>query len=198
MNFILEIKSISYTKLQIISMIVLTGVIAFSSCKKEDTGVPSHNDTFILTSPAIGPDSLLPAEYTCDGPASTLPLEWSGSPSNTAYFALRMYHLASPTDVHWYWLIYDIPPDVRNLVKNETGTGTLGTNSVNEQLAYAPPCSQGPGRKNYILTIYALSSRAKVIVPPEQVDMSVFLDSINDNILDSATMTVWYSRDVKK
>jgi phosphatidylethanolamine-binding protein (PEBP) family uncharacterized protein len=183
--------------LRICGLILLAGILTFNSCKKEENGTPSPTNTFVLTSPAIGPDSLLPAEYTCDGAASTLPLEWSGYPVDTKYFALLMHHEASLSDIHWYWIIYDIPPDVHALPKNVTGIGTPGTNSVNGRLEYAPPCSQGPGRKDYILTVYALSEKVEVTVPAEEVDMEVFLDAIKDITLVSASITVWYSRDNK-
>jgi phosphatidylethanolamine-binding protein (PEBP) family uncharacterized protein len=183
--------------LRICGILILAGILTFNSCKKEESGTPSPTNTFVLTSPAIGPDSLLPVEYTCDGAASTLPLEWNGYPADTKYFALLMHHEASPTDIHWYWIIYDIPPDVYALPKNVTGIGTPGTNSVNGRLEYAPPCSQGPGRKDYILTVYALSEKVEVTVPAEEVDMEVFLDAIKDITLDSAGMTVWYSRNDK-
>jgi phosphatidylethanolamine-binding protein (PEBP) family uncharacterized protein len=183
--------------LRICSFIIASGIITLNSCKKEENLIPHQTDTFVLTSAAIGPDSLLPLEYTCDGAASTLPLEWSGYPAETKYFALLMYHEASPVDIHWYWIIYNIPSDVNSFQKNATGIGTPGTNSVNGRLQYAPPCSQGPGRKDYMLTVFALSEKVEVTVPPEEVDMEVFLNSIQDITIKSASMTVWYARNVK-
>jgi phosphatidylethanolamine-binding protein (PEBP) family uncharacterized protein len=170
--------------------------ISFFSCEKQDNTKAKPDSGFFLSSPAVGADSLLPTEYTCDGESSTLPLQWSGFPSNTVSFALIMHHVASPADIHWYWVLYDIPLTVTSLPKNATNAGILGTNSVNDQTEYAPPCSQGPGRKDYILTIYALSGMPEIKVPPDSVDMDYLLNAIRGITISSASMTVWYSRGI--
>ena len=64
-----------------------------------------------------------------------------------------MHHIA-PDMTKWYWVLYNIPADVSKLPKNVKGIGTLGNNSVNDELAYAPPHSKGPGAKKY--TLHAL------------------------------------------
>jgi phosphatidylethanolamine-binding protein (PEBP) family uncharacterized protein len=147
-----------------------------------------------LTSPDIKADGLLPMEYTCDGASSTLALEWSGAPAGTKSYAVTMHHLAGPDDIHWYWEVYDIPASVTSLPKNMTGIGVLGNNSVNGQLAYTPPCSKGPGPKEYIYTVYALSADPQFTVPASQVNRAVLLDAIQDITLDSAELHVIYSR----
>jgi gluconolactonase len=149
---------------------------------------------FMLTSPDIASDGLLPQEYTCDGAANTLALSWSGAPERTKSFALIMHHEASPTDIHWYWVVYNIPADVNSLPKNITGIGTLGNNSVNGRTEYTPPCSKGPGPKIYTYTVYALSAEPQLSVPASQVNRAVLLDAIRDITLSSAELNVTYSR----
>ncbi|HLN19451.1 MAG TPA: YbhB/YbcL family Raf kinase inhibitor-like protein [Bacteroidales bacterium] len=174
--------------------ITILVVSIFLHCRKSEDPV---QEDFILSSPDIKADSLLPVDYTCDGVSATLPLQWSGEPDGTAAFALIMHHTASPTDIHWYWVIYNILPTVHSLPRNVTGIGTLGTNSVNDRNNYAPPCSQGPGIKAYTYTIYALSSNPDISVPQTSVTRDVLLDAINGITLSSAKMTVYYSRNVK-
>jgi Raf kinase inhibitor-like YbhB/YbcL family protein len=149
---------------------------------------------FTLTSPDIAGDGLLPEEYTCDGAANTLALSWSGAPEGTKSFAVIMHHVASPEDIHWYWVVYNIPADVTSLPKNMTGTGTLGNNSVNGRTEYTPPCSKGPGSKTYTYTVYALSAEPQLSVPASQVTRAVLLDAIHDITLASAELNVTYSR----
>jgi phosphatidylethanolamine-binding protein (PEBP) family uncharacterized protein len=167
--------------------------ISLTNCQKESESQPTFNE-FTLTSSAIGQDSLLPVEYTCDGESNTLPLEWYGFPDATKSFVLIMHHEASPTDIHWYWLLYHMPATVTSLPKNVTGVGTLGTNSVNDRLEYAPPCSQGPGIKKYTYTVYALSEDVTITVDPELVDRETLLDAIKDITISTASMNVYYSR----
>ena len=154
----------------------------------------SNLSGFRLTSSDISEGGALPAEYTCDGAANTLALSWKGAPAETQSFAVVMHHEASPTDIHWYWVIYDIPVRVTGLPKNMTGTGTLGNNSVNGKTAYAPPCSKGPGAKTYIYTVYALSAPPQIAVPTDQVTRAVLLDAIQDITLASAELHVTYTR----
>jgi phosphatidylethanolamine-binding protein (PEBP) family uncharacterized protein len=149
---------------------------------------------FALTSPDVSGDGRLPVEYTCDGASSTLPLAWSGAPDGTKSFAVIMHHVAGPEDVHWYWVLYNIPTDITSLSKNSTGIGMLGTNSVNDRNEYAPPCSKGPGDKVYTYTIYALSAQPKFTVPVSQINREVLLEAIKDITLSSAELNVTYAR----
>ncbi len=174
-------------------LLLLSFTLSIVACEKQNQN-ESDTSTFKLTSSAIGVDSLLPADYTCDGVSATLPLGWSGYPESTKCFVLIMHHEASPTDIHWYWLVYNIPITVNSVDRNEAGFGTLGTNSVNDHLEYAPPCSQGPGIKMYTLTIYALSDNIAISVDPSLVDRETLLEAIKDITISSAHMNVYYSR----
>jgi hypothetical protein len=78
-----------------VSEIALSIILILWSCRKDYTSI-QDNAGFILSSTEIGADSLLPVDYTCDGAAATLPLRWTGAPSNTFCFALIMHHEASP------------------------------------------------------------------------------------------------------
>jgi Raf kinase inhibitor-like YbhB/YbcL family protein len=183
--------------LQRVSTVLILLAVIVISCKKDEEVPPNQVTNFKLSSPEIKADSLLPADYTCDGSSSTLPLQWTGYPSNTAYFAVIMHHVASPTDIHWYWILYNIPPTITSLPKNVSQVGTLGSNSVNDKTEYAPPCSQGPGLKAYTITVYALSEKVTINVAPAAVNREVLLNAMQGKILATASMTVWYSRIVK-
>jgi len=149
---------------------------------------------FTLSSPAVGADGKLPVEYTCDGNSAAPPLAWTGAPAETKGFAVIMHHVASPEDVHWYWVLYDIPADVTSLVINSSGIGTAGTNSVNKRMVYAPPCSKGPGDKVYTITVYALSGKPQINVPASEVNREKLLEAIQSITLGSAELKVTYAR----
>jgi formylglycine-generating enzyme required for sulfatase activity/phosphatidylethanolamine-binding protein (PEBP) family uncharacterized protein len=148
---------------------------------------------FVLHSPEVTDGGALPKDYTGDGSSATLPLKWSGAPDGTKSYALIMHHQA-PDQIKWYWILYHIPADVKSLPKNVQDIGTLGGNSVNNRAGYAPPHSKGPGAKNYIYTLYALSSDPQPKVPAAQVSRDFLLESIKDKILASAELRVVYSR----
>ncbi len=166
-------------------------VLANASVASEES--PSTDD-FILASPDLPTDARLPVEYTCDGSGSSLALSWSGAPTGTASYAVVMHHVAALDDVHWYWILFDIPADVNSLAKNVIGVGTLGNNVNNGLAEYSPPCSQGPGDKEYIYTVYALSAEPQITAPSEQIDRALLLDAIQGITLASAELRVVYAR----
>jgi gluconolactonase len=172
-----------------------TAVYTLSSSDSANTSTISNASNvngFVLTSPDLTEGNRLPVEYTCDGASSTLALAWSGSPAGTQGYAVIMHHVAPDNAIHWYWVVYDIPADVTSFAKNMTGIVSLGTNSVNDQNAYAPPCSKGPGDKEYIYSVYALSAQPQITTSP--VNRAALLDGIKDITLASAELHVVYAR----
>lgn len=151
------------------------------------------NSSFVLRSSAVTNGGVLPTEFTGDGVAATLPLEWNGAPAGTKSYALIMHHEA-PDQTKWYWILYNLPADVRSLPRNVKAVGTLGNNSVNERTEYAAPHSKGPGAKTYILTVYALSAPPQITVPPTRVNREVLLAAMKDRILATAELSVTYTR----
>ena len=148
----------------------------------------------MLHSPEVAEGETLPKDYTGDGSSATLPLEWSGAPAGTRNFALIMHHVA-PDGIKWYWVLYNIPATVTRLPKNAQGIGTLGNNSVNKIVGYAPPHSKGPGPKKYTYTVYALSAPPKIGVAPSEVSRDVLLSAMKGLILASAELNVIYTRE---
>lgn len=155
---------------------------------------PQTTSGFTLTSTDVTDGGRLPIEYTCDGDGSTLPLAWSGAPVQTQSYAVIMHHVAAPDEIHWYWVLYNIPADVSSLPKDVSGIGTLGNNINNGLVEYSPPCSQGPGDKEYIYTVYALSAQPQITVPAAEVNRTVMLDAIKDITLASAELRTIYAR----
>lgn len=156
--------------------------------------IPKCSGQFVLRSSAVTNGGTLPVEFTGAGKSSTLPLEWTGAPPETKSYAVIMYHIDPRGLTKWYWILYNIPPDVHSLAKNAQGIGALGNNSVNHKTAYAPPHSKGPGPKTYVLTVYALSAPVQIPVPPSQVSRNVLLNAMKDLVLDSVELKFTYDR----
>ena len=153
-----------------------------------------RSGNFILTSSVVTNGGALPVEFTGDGASALPPLEWTGAPGGTKSFAVVMDHFPGPSDVKWYWTLYNIPADIHSLPKNARGIGVAGNNSVNRNLGYAPPHSKGPGAKTYFITVYALSAPVEISLPPAAVNRNVLLTAIKDRVLDSAQLKFTYDR----
>ena len=111
-----------------------------------------------VASPAFVNGGMYSVEFTGDGRGVSPPVEWSGAPEGTKYYALSLWHVPGPGDVKSYWLVYDIPGEVKGLVQNSSGVGKVGFNDKGMQ-GYDPMKSKGPGVKEYQITVYALSAK---------------------------------------
>ena len=162
---------------------------------RSDTGnEPRAGGSFVLSSSEVAVGGTLPKEFTGDGTGATLPLAWSGAPAGTRNYAVIMHHTDPRGVAKWYWVLYDIPAEIRGLPGNVRGIGTLGSNSVNGRREYAPPHSKGPGPKEYVYTVYALTAAPQPGVPPEKVTRDVLLAAMKDRTLATAELRVVYSR----
>ena len=148
---------------------------------------------FVLTSAAFLDKATLPATYTCDGAGTSPPLAWSGVPKGTQELALVMSTMARDGK-KWNWVLYRIPTTTRELATGETKVGTFGITSDGPNLAYSPPCSQGPGAKEYTFTLFALGAAASVPAQPSQVTGAALEEAASKALLASTSLTVSYTR----
>jgi phosphatidylethanolamine-binding protein (PEBP) family uncharacterized protein len=156
-------------------------------------GCSSAASGFTLSSPDMQPGGAMPVKFTCDGMSLSPSLSWTSGPAGTEGYAITMHHVPGPGDAHWYWVVYDIPPSVHSVPAGGPAPGSVGTNSVNSRLAYAPPCSKGPGPKLYTITVYALS-RSPGFAPGSAVSRDQLLVAIKNITLAESTIDVTYER----
>ena len=150
--------------------------------------------TFALSSDAVLDGNLLNQQFTCDGAGESPPLSWKNAPAGTKSFALTMHHYPpAGEEKHVYLVVYDLPATLDHLEAGIT-LGRWGSNTVNRKAAYTPPCSQGPGRKEYILTVYALLQAPVFTEAGGAVTMDALLEAVQDTTLATATLTVGYVR----
>ena len=171
-------------------------VLLFSieaTCFAQAPDPDAQASKFTLSSSAIGKDNVLPPEFTGDGAGISPPLKWTKGPAGTKSYAVIMHHIDREGLVKWYWTLWDIPPSVTELPKNSKKIGTLGTNEMNRDLAYAPPHSKGPGTRTYVITVYALLAVPKLDVPAWRVNRAVLLTAMKGLILDQAELKVTHT-----
>jgi len=161
------------------------------------TGVPGAGkvEGFVLTSPVVDGGGTYPVEYTGDGAGISPPLSWKGVPAGTQSLVLVMHHLDPGGKIKIYWTLHGIAPGVSGLEKNNRDTGTPGLNTIKNLAGYAPPHSKGPGPKNYVLTLYALSEVPKFDGSVGPVAPAVLFEAMKGHILAGADLKVVYSRE---
>jgi phosphatidylethanolamine-binding protein (PEBP) family uncharacterized protein len=156
-------------------------------------GAQPHAGPFTLTSASFVDGGTLPAEFTCDGVGHSPPLAWMGIPSGTKSLALLMTTEAKD-GLKWNWVLYGVPPTASSLAVASKGVGTCGLTSDGPALAYAPPCSAGPGAKLYTFTLYALSADPVLPAVPKDVTGAVLTSAIAPITLAKSAVTVSYTR----
>ncbi len=160
----------------------------------QTTSTPSNPTTSSLTlsSPAFLDGGLMGAQFTCDGAGVSPALEWKNAPEGTKSFALTMHHFPPNNEAkHVYMVVYDLSASTDHLEQGGT-LGSWGINTVNHNTAYTPPCSKGPGRKEYILTVYALSAAPVFSKPKSEITMDDLLTATTT--LATSSMRVGYAR----
>lgn len=155
---------------------------------------PAATGTFVLSSNA-GPDGgTLPDEYSCDGAGASPALSWSGAPAGTEEFALMMTTIPVDGSTRWNWVLYHIPASATGIARNDSAAGITGTGSHGTVMQYDPPCSQGPGAKQYTLTLYALSASPDLPADPAEVTGPVLTSAIAAKTLDRAVLNLYHER----
>lgn len=177
-------------------------LLALAACQGPASGPQGAPDggaadgrsaAFTLTSSSFMDGGTLPVDFTCDGAGRSPPLSWSDAPPGTAEYALLMTTLARD-GLKWNWVLHSIPAAAASLAAGSMGVGVAGITSDGPNLTYYPPCSQGPGAKEYTFTIYALSAHPELPMPASKVTGGVLGAAIGAITLASSKLTVSYTR----
>lgn len=172
----------------------LLGVIFFS-CKKDEAVTPSTApSTFEAYSSKFTANGEFPQKYTCDGASISPEIAWKNPPEGTKGYAITMHHIPPTGDKHVYMCVFNIASNVMLFPEANTTIGLWGINTVNGKNMYTPPCSQGPGAKIYVITVYALSEQPTITVAQNKITMDVLLDAISTKTLAKSVMSVSYTR----
>ncbi|MGB5485717.1 YbhB/YbcL family Raf kinase inhibitor-like protein [Parasphingorhabdus sp.] len=167
-------------------------VMLLAGCGYDSTGSAAPTpeataqDGFVLTSPALTDDGMLPADLKCTrdgGDGLTPPLEWTQVPAGTESLSIIMHHYPRDTvegkdPPSQYWLLWNIPVQTWALPRgNPASIGDEGADKDEKRTGYTSPCSPPGSRHEYIITLYALDG------PLDK------LPAHDDGNVDWATMT---------
>lgn len=143
-----------------------------------------------LSSSSIDADGLLSMDCSCDGRSLSPAIACKQLPKEAKYWAVSFWHTA-PDQEKSYWLVYDIPANVKEFRQGVSPPGTLGQND-RRRFDYDPVCSKGPGRKLYHLTVYALKDHPRW--PAGEKTRARFLEAIRGLVLAEETLDCEYAR----
>ena len=126
-----------------------------------------------LDSPAFEHGQPIPKRYTADGEDLSPPLKWSDPPVGTKELALIVDDPDAPTSDPWvHWVIYKLPPTLRQLpeglprqltITTGPAAGALqGHNSWSKPGWNGPSPPKGHGTHHYHFRIYALDKPLQI------------------------------------
>jgi Raf kinase inhibitor-like YbhB/YbcL family protein len=140
-------------------------------------------------------DGMIPEKYTCDGDDISPPLSWDSVPEETESIAVICDDPDAPMGTWVHWIVYDIPPETRELKENVTperemdNGGVQGMNDF-KKIGYGGPCPPS-GTHRYFFKIYALDSRMRL---NPGATKSQLLIAMEGHILEKGELIGKYSR----
>jgi Raf kinase inhibitor-like YbhB/YbcL family protein len=113
-----------------------------------------------LQSDSFSANGMIPMKYSCDGEAISPSLKWEDPPIETRSFTLIVDDPDAPNRTFVHWVLYDIPPQTRNLpeaVPSQPMPYNNGIHGKNDydRFGYGPPCPPN-GTHRYFFKLYAL------------------------------------------
>jgi Raf kinase inhibitor-like YbhB/YbcL family protein len=154
-------------------------------------------DTLTLSCPTFEAGQVIPSQYTCDGENISPPICWWGAPKTAQSLALIVDDPDASRGTWSHWLLYNIPPDWREIQEDmpdqsTPGWGILqGRNDFGE-IGYGGPCPPGGDSHRYFFRLYALDTRLDDLGLGMTRDK--FLKHIEGHILDQAEYIGRYQR----
>lgn len=185
------------------NLLKILAILFITSCQKTastsstvdtTTTTPTIANQIKFTGNGFVHNGTYPKTFTCDSIGVSPGLQWTNAPITTKSYAITMYHIPPGGGNHQYLVLYNIPATTSSIPDNSKAIGTFGINTVDGKPTYTPPCSQGPGAKVYVLTLYALNASPTIVVPNTQVTMEILRAGMSNKIVDSAVMSVTYTR----
>lgn len=142
-----------------------------------------------LTSTAFEDGGVIPSQHTCDGDDISPPLEISDVPPETQSLVLVMDDPDAPAGVWDHWVVFNIPPDTREIAEGHEPRGVHGK-GTSGNLKYEGPCP--PDREHrYFFHVYALDTELHL---PEGATKQEVEAAVQGHILDQAELIGRYER----
>jgi Raf kinase inhibitor-like YbhB/YbcL family protein len=138
---------------------------------------------------------MIPEKYTCDGSNVSPPLSWSGVPEGTQSLALISDDPDAPVGIWVHWVIFNIPPDVKELGENIPPdkflpNGSRQGNNDFKKIGYGGPCPPR-GTHRYYFKLYALDKKLDLDAGATKKEL---LQAMEGHILDESQLMGKYSR----
>jgi Raf kinase inhibitor-like YbhB/YbcL family protein len=149
-----------------------------------------------VLSPAFKDGDNIPDRFTCQGQDVSPALSWSEPPAGAKSFSLIMDDPDAPGGVFTHWVLFNIPPDSRELpevvpAESQLASGALQGKNDFGRIGYGGPCPP-PGRPHrYQFNLYALDRSLDLKAGSSKKQL---LEAMSGHILAQGRLTGTYQR----
>jgi Raf kinase inhibitor-like YbhB/YbcL family protein len=149
-----------------------------------------------LTSTAFQQGMTIPKQYTGDGADQSPPLRWSEPPSGTKSIALICDDPDAPRGTWVHWVLFNLPPQTRELEESVPTTATLGNGAKQGKndfgnIGYCGPAPPKGKPHRYYFKLYALDVPVEL---PSGVSKAQLMDAMKGHILAQGQLVGNYGR----
>ena len=151
--------------------------------------------TIKVTSSAFAQGGMIPSKYTADGQNISPPLKWEGLPDGVASIALISDDPDAPMGTWVHWVMWNIPPDKKELSENIPPDPKLPDGSIQgitdfKRHGYGGPAPPS-GTHRYYFKIYALNTKLDLPVSSTKAHL---LRAMEGHILTEGELMGKYKR----
>jgi unsaturated rhamnogalacturonyl hydrolase len=170
---------------------------ARTPCQQTDTNSDKGGKSMEIkiTSSVFDEGGMIPPKYTCDGDDISPPLKWDSVPQGTKSIALISDDPDAPRGTWVHWVLYNLPPDKRELPEALATDEKLPDGSrqgVTDfgRTGYGGPCPPS-GTHRYYFKMYALDT---VIQSDTLLNKNSLLQQMEGHILAQGQLMGRYKR----
>ncbi len=190
----------------VVTVILFIGFIAGISCSSGSPKTENTDKTEIkkvsadwkITSPAFDDGEYIPDKYTCEGKNVSPPLKWTDPPEGAKSLALIVDDPDAPAGVFTHWLLYSLPPEVKELHEGMPTERKLsefvntfqGMNDF-KTIGYNGPCPPAGAPHHYHFKLYALDAELNIEHGAKKNELE---NAMQEHILAKTELTGIYER----
>lgn len=180
------------------TILLLFSLVLITCPSKHWTAEPPQGgaEGFKFAAAAFEPGGAIPKQFTCEGSDKSPALKWTGRPVGTKSFALIVDDPDAPGGTWVHWVLYDLPPDRRELAEGLPKDAELESGARHGQndfgrLGYGGPCPPPGSEHRYFFKLYALDSKMRLKSGATKADLE---NAMKGHILARAEFIGRYRR----
>jgi len=135
-------------------------------------------------------NSMIPAQYTCDGDGKRVPLKIFGVPESAKSLALIVDDPDAPNGDFVHWIIWNIDPKTSIIESDDIPKGAIEGHTNLNKPGWVAPCPPS-GTHHYNFKLFALDRLLSISEKSTKTDLMHAMDGY---VIENATLAGLYER----